>query len=334
MLVDPMSSLNAQPQMPTPTEPGTYWWWDEASERTKGPRCLRVFLGRNPHDGRTRLRTVVYAAGCPPLLIDASALGGTWGERIPDNPTLKALKELAAKSPIFHGGGEYDEPECVYCGGGPPRLAAPVDHAPDCPWVRAQPKEETAVPHKDSGKRCAARHIAPDGTFLPPGIWCDVCRRYIQPGDMSNECPGPEHVQPKETAVRHTPGFPNSSERTLLYGPDGLITKALKRKETAVPDVTIPTPKEAQEGRDARAAEEIWCAIRRLRQDILQATPEPDGRVLIDARPALLEGKSWPRPAFRAKLDALLDAAGWNTAWRGAHADRMPNTLVLTPKKD
>ena len=53
-----------------------------------------------------------------------------WGERIPDNDRLKALKYLAYADPTVSG-------MCVFCG-------FCQRHAPDCPWKRAQEKREGA----------------------------------------------------------------------------------------------------------------------------------------------------------------------------------------------
>ena len=65
-----------------------------------------------------------------------------WGERIPDNPTLKAWRELARADPtgglpIFD-----DNDRCIYCGNHIDPAAMhdrpELDHAHDCRWLKAQ----------------------------------------------------------------------------------------------------------------------------------------------------------------------------------------------------
>ena len=60
-----------------------------------------------------------------------------WGERIPDNETLKAMRKLAAATPYAERDGF---PACIHCGAneGEP-------HAPDCPWVRSQEAKNAEV---------------------------------------------------------------------------------------------------------------------------------------------------------------------------------------------
>ena len=75
----------------------------------------------------------------------ANAGDGLWGERIPDSPTLKARRELAARQPFtWDASGNV---LCFFCQHPTPDacdLADPTTwavllyHAPDCPWLRAQ----------------------------------------------------------------------------------------------------------------------------------------------------------------------------------------------------
>ena len=121
--------------MPTPTEEGLYYWRFPHGHRwwpvqltvfpafdADGEDFLVRFLLLHELSGR-RLQKRMSG------ILDAYQMGGTWGERIPDSPTLKAMREVVAIDP--HDNGDC----CPLCHcwstDDPP-------HDPDCPWLRAQ----------------------------------------------------------------------------------------------------------------------------------------------------------------------------------------------------
>jgi len=134
--------------MPTPTEEGWYWWTNPPNASTvvslwRGPRWCSFprhsqveIVDKAVEAGRLeRVSETIWLlsiSGGDTLEADAYP-EATWGERIPDNPRLKAMKRMAEMDPTI---GRY-EGHCPFC------LADvkdgnPEDHYPDCPWRRAQ----------------------------------------------------------------------------------------------------------------------------------------------------------------------------------------------------
>jgi len=121
--------------MPTPTEPGQYWWapptdWRMLDQivQVSAARVMSDVDATSSSAGSLCAQSLVQP--CMPL---EEWVRGTWGERIPDNPRLKAMKRMAEMDPTI---GRY-EGHCPFC------LADvkdgnPEDHYPDCPWRRAQ----------------------------------------------------------------------------------------------------------------------------------------------------------------------------------------------------
>lgn len=100
--------------MPTPTKPGWYWW-------------------RLTDDQPWQLAEVPEGDFTPDW--DRYILGH-WGEAIPDNETLKAMKTVCRAWPFIYVGTSR---RCQYCGILSPDLdLANPPHDPDCPWLRAQ----------------------------------------------------------------------------------------------------------------------------------------------------------------------------------------------------
>jgi len=90
----------------------------------------------------------VIPAGCVGNMRQLNETGSHWGERIPDNDTLKAMRAVCAKSPWQLQ--ELDDREirtCLHCGARSVWLrSAKVPrelpkHAPGCHWQRAQQEE-------------------------------------------------------------------------------------------------------------------------------------------------------------------------------------------------
>lgn len=106
--------------MPTPTEPGYYW----VTTVEHPEPFVACFQGQPPGWQELYDRPPVV-----PL--------GEWGERIPDNDTLKARREMAEQEPNTCLSSDYDDYVCFYCGADGP-MCGEIDHKPDCPWLRAQ----------------------------------------------------------------------------------------------------------------------------------------------------------------------------------------------------
>lgn len=108
-----------------PTNVGWHWWRDTGGIHRWRP--LKVFLSKGE-------LCVQYPAGSfgGVSLADLAQMGGEWGERIPDNDTLKAMRTTIKRAnPWAKRLGEYF---CSCCG-------TRDDHAADCPWLLAQEKE-------------------------------------------------------------------------------------------------------------------------------------------------------------------------------------------------
>lgn len=123
-----------------PTEAGWHWWrapLEVPQEHRRGWQVVQVY------EGPQGMHMCEFFIQDRPVGQRAAKLAGTWGERIPDSDTLKARRELAEKEPITLGG--YGVPDgCAYCTGAW-APGQPHTHAPDCPWLRAQPKPAEAV---------------------------------------------------------------------------------------------------------------------------------------------------------------------------------------------
>ena len=127
--------------MPVPTEPDWYWWsspgymqgepqclWVEMDQLTG---CIVAWLG----DRRWALTREDAEAHSDFL---AGPLGGEFGPRIPSAERLRAMEEVIAD--IASNGyapklGMMPPFLCAFC-----RTPEP-DHAPDCPWLRAQKED-------------------------------------------------------------------------------------------------------------------------------------------------------------------------------------------------
>ena len=143
--------------MPTPTEPGQYWWapptdWRMLDQivQVSAARVMSDVDATSSSAGSLCAQSLVQP--CMPL---EEWVRGTWGERIPDSPTLEAMREMATLWPAtsvdvrltMGRGGPIAQAEqsvqtsfgrgaCHFCGrhvyGGH------IDHTLDCPWRRAQ----------------------------------------------------------------------------------------------------------------------------------------------------------------------------------------------------
>jgi len=133
--------------MPVPTEPGPHYWrsgpdapW-QIVEVSKGARGLEfeIFERYRGEPG----------AWC---WYDVDMEWGEWGERIPDSPTLKAMRQLARTDPwLFAGECGWT---CRHCRAvlnpreHPDMSPAGVwaarneHHKPGCPWLLAQEKTD------------------------------------------------------------------------------------------------------------------------------------------------------------------------------------------------
>ena len=118
-----------------PTEPGWYWlrlpYWRET-------QCVCVHY---PH----LLDDELWVLGIERLEEPLAWIAKTypdaeWGGRIPDSPTLKARRELAEHCPL-HLECASRRWYCPHCGAIASRQED-VQHAPDCPWLRAQEKDD------------------------------------------------------------------------------------------------------------------------------------------------------------------------------------------------
>ena len=136
--------------MPTPTEPGWYWWRDSrAYPRGEGTLyCVEVARVKGV------LRVYEPARYGAPTRPEIEQMGGEWGPRIPSGPRLEAMRQLTLREPVYGSDFGYRD-ECIYCEGEPERYLHHTTpsgrriykwrfkHAPGCPWLRAQEKKET-----------------------------------------------------------------------------------------------------------------------------------------------------------------------------------------------
>ena len=130
--------------MPTPIEEG--WFWYTPSDGPKRPQPMQVV-----RDAQGHLHIGAPTCGSP----HPDRAAGTWGERIPDSPTLEAMREMATLWPAtsvdvrltMGRGGPIAQAEqsvqtslgrgaCHFCGR--QVYGGHIDHTLDCPWLRAQ----------------------------------------------------------------------------------------------------------------------------------------------------------------------------------------------------
>lgn len=72
--------------MPTPTEPGWYWWRDTGRGGPLDWEVVRVYVGNlRPHVGELRC-ALVGMDGEGAVDDSVSGIGGEWGPRIPSPP--------------------------------------------------------------------------------------------------------------------------------------------------------------------------------------------------------------------------------------------------------
>ena len=115
--------------MPTPIEEG--WFWYTPSDGPKRPQPMQVV-----RDAQGHLHIGAPTCGSP----HPDRAAGTWGERIPDSPTIQAMRQVVRRDPM-HTCNVTGARLCYYCGGNQgPDATNPErrDHAHDCPWRRAQ----------------------------------------------------------------------------------------------------------------------------------------------------------------------------------------------------
>jgi hypothetical protein len=137
--------------MNMPTKPGKYLVLGySASSRSPGPGIVTVFMSTPENrpsrngisDGGPYFLAVHFSDGGGPgnASFDMTVEEWTrcyrhltWGERIPDNDALKAMRELAAENPD-----DGDDPiyRCRWC-----MSTKTGEHTLSCPWLRAQEKE-------------------------------------------------------------------------------------------------------------------------------------------------------------------------------------------------
>ena len=128
--------------MPTPTEPGQYWWapptdWRMLDQivQVSAARVMSDVDATSSSAGSLCAQSLVQP--CMPL---EEWVRGTWGERIPDSPTIQAMRQVVRRDPM-HTCNVTGARLCYYCGGNQgPDATNPErrDHAHDCPWRRAQ----------------------------------------------------------------------------------------------------------------------------------------------------------------------------------------------------
>ena len=123
--------------MPTPIEEG--WFWYTPSDGPKRPQPMQVV-----RDAQGHLHIGAPTCGSP----HPDRAAGTWGERIPDSPTLEAMRQVVRRDPM-HTCNVTGARLCYYCGGNQgPDAPNPErrDHAHDCPWRRAQEPKTRSLP--------------------------------------------------------------------------------------------------------------------------------------------------------------------------------------------
>ena len=117
--------------MSVPTEPG-WSWWRHPRYRNGKWTITRV---RAAHAGVGLMHSPWGGSICHSWR--AVPGEGEWGERIPDNDTLKAMREILAEGPWVHH--QQDAPWCLICHADSPT------HDPDCPWLRAQETQDVGL---------------------------------------------------------------------------------------------------------------------------------------------------------------------------------------------
>jgi hypothetical protein len=107
---------------------------------------------------------------------------------------------------------------------------------------------------------------------------------------------------------------------------------ALKRQTKKETDVTIPTPKQAEEARQKLADEALDDLMEDIRECIIGTAPDVSGALHLDAFRLERDYTRGVLAVLRPQLDAALDAAGWLATWEGSIGIR--ETLILMPKGD
>ena len=124
----------------TPTKPGWYWWTPAGRGRP-----IPMIPGRVGTNGDDGLALHSFAFDGHKWNAVAYPLNyAEFGPRIPDPPQLEAMRELAAQEPLSATAADYGAVECVICPGTWDDDLQGVLHAPDCPWLLAQPPKEDA----------------------------------------------------------------------------------------------------------------------------------------------------------------------------------------------
>ena len=156
--------------MPTPTETG--WYWCKGKNSGWAPRAV-LCMAYDPRRGADK--PVPACSGCAlyahesmsvadvyagTSLVPLAELDCTWGERIPDNGRLKAMRQMADADPTGALPMFKENERCIYCGNRIDLDAIhdrpELDHAAVCPWLKAQ---ETKPPLSDDQFRALAEHV-------------------------------------------------------------------------------------------------------------------------------------------------------------------------------
>ena len=127
--------------MPIPTEAGSYWWQERAAEPAIIVKVEEWVTGLGFKVWRDSPRTCGYWES----LLVADSEPAQWGARIPESPTIKAMREMAAEDPRTANSDVFDEypdaVECLYCQA-PQDYEGHIEHALDCSWLRSQEKPD------------------------------------------------------------------------------------------------------------------------------------------------------------------------------------------------
>ena len=123
--------------MTVPTEPGWYCWTPPSTmcgSRTVEHDWKPMWVANSAADPLVAVGTLHSLSG----YLQASKIGGEFGPRIPSAERLRAMEEVIAD--IASNGyapklGMMPPFLCAFC-----RTPEP-DHAPDCPWLRAQKED-------------------------------------------------------------------------------------------------------------------------------------------------------------------------------------------------
>ena len=143
--------------MPTnvPKKPGMYWWRPPHTPKLSSERDRYEWEEATPEEKadyrKPRITQLRFLSdGSPMSYPEAEATyTGTWGPRIPSPDRLEAMYEATAEE--LTAADECGRPYCVWCyaerhcevipgtwDGVRQDLRTWIDHAPNCPWLRAQ----------------------------------------------------------------------------------------------------------------------------------------------------------------------------------------------------